>query len=513
MLELWFAAYESGVGELTDELAEKLHVVEIAHLDELLQYVRYNPPRARQQQTLLAQSLVVLRRRLQKQRQIEAPHGLVAQIAETYRSLYGQWSGNYLLLAWLAEIGGQQGLEAFLKLWLDMPPGDSLQVALAFQPLLQPERRSDLARLFPDLLAGIGHLPSAAIILDAANYLYRQRLVDRHPAEPRRAELAELLGRLVQHLDYLDERQMENLTITQRRAMVVDCVSLAVGLCNALALIGDATYTGKLYQALQLRHRRVRAEAAYALAMLGEEHGREVLLEMAADPAVRLRVLAYAEELGVLDHVGDEFRTEQARAESELAIWLAEQSQMGMPPHDLELVAARRLYWPGYREPVNCYLFRFTYRLARGEYSNIGIVGPVTHAFAADLTDLPVEDVFAVYAGWHAEHDEIFETDVRHLTEPSRRDVHRLKQLLAQEGFEQIQPLRLGFFFGERALIARATRNAQSGVVVAGPQHVEWWPNDPKRRGFGPDEAFAIFKGRRLLGVFNQDLLGEPVGD
>ncbi len=65
--------------------------------------------------------------------------------------------------------------------------------------------------------------------------------------------------------------------------------------------------------------------------------------------------------------------------------------------------------WPSYTEPQTCYLFRFTYPLSNGQYTNVGIAGPVVHAFNADMAELPELDIYAAFAGWQAEHPEIFE--------------------------------------------------------------------------------------------------------
>jgi HEAT repeat protein len=87
--------------------------------------------------------------------------------------------------------------------------------------------------------------------------------------------------------------------------MVSDSAGLTVALINALALIGDASVTGKLHQALELEHRGIRVEAAEALAKLGDEAGVEMLVALSGDPVVRPRVAAALEELGHLDKIGD----------------------------------------------------------------------------------------------------------------------------------------------------------------------------------------------------------------
>src|SRR5204863_9221024 len=139
-----------------------------------------------------------------------------------------------------------------------------------------------------------------APILDLAKCLTREKLVERHPATDVAAELISLLGELVQTLLVLEERPDEfGDTPQQLSRRVARGVALAVSLCDALALIGDKSATAKLYQTLQVGHRRLRTEAAAALARLGEEEGKAELVKLAAEPIARLRVLAYAKGLGI----------------------------------------------------------------------------------------------------------------------------------------------------------------------------------------------------------------------
>jgi hypothetical protein len=270
-----------------------------------------------------------------------------------------------------------------------------------------------------------------------------------------------------------------------------------------LALIGDKSAVGKLYQAMELSHRRLRAEAAAALARLGEQAGQRVLLQLAAEPVIRLRVLAYAGELGILDQVEDQFKTEAAKAEADLALWLAQPAQMGVPPSRCELVDSRQQAWPGYDEPVDCFLFRFVYEFGAAQFSNIGIAGPVTHAFAADLADLPPDDIYAAFAGWQAEHEDVYQLPVDELSDPQRVDVLRLERRLRDEGYDAIQPHALGFFFGDKALVATATYQGQPGVAVADQLHCLWWPHRGSPRPIDPEAAYCIYKGRKLLRAFN----------
>jgi hypothetical protein len=344
------------------------------------------------------------------------------------------------------------------------------------------------------------------MILDLANFVTRREMVPRHPSDGRQAQLAALLGSVVGRLGALEsvapDDQTQMKAISQQ---VAEGVSIAVSLCDALALIGDPIVVGKLYQASELGHRRLRTEAVAALARLGEEPGAEALVQLAAEPVVRLRVLAYAEELGILDQVDEQYKTGQAHAEAELSLWLAQPSQMAVPPNSCELVDQRSQYWPGFDEPVDCYLFRFVFLINEAEFSNVGIAGPLTHAFAADLSDLPPDDVYAAFAGWQAEHEEIQEAGMDSLDERQRMDVARLQRALAEAGNEAIQPQTLGSFFGDRVLVATAQQDNMPGVALADGQRTYWWPQGDSRRPIGPGEAYCIYKGRKLLQAFNAE--------
>jgi hypothetical protein len=243
------------------------------------------------------------------------------------------------------------------------------------------------------------------------------------------------------------------------------------------------------------------------LARLGDERGREELIALAAEPVARLRVLAYARELDLIDEVPDEYRTPIAEAEAELCVWLAEPTQFGLPPSRCELVDDRELYWPGFEEPVWCFLFRFTYNvLAQGKelvYSNVGIAGPVTHAFTADLGDLAPDDIYAAFAGWLAEHMVIQEFDVERLSQSERLEATRLERRLHDAGYSQIEPKVMGYFFGEKALVAPAQRESVPGIAVVDFHDIYFYPTRDSRRSLGVREAYCIYKGRKLLRTFN----------
>jgi hypothetical protein len=232
-------------------------------------------------------------------------------------------------------------------------------------------------------------------------------------------------------------------------------------------------------------------------------------MKLAEEPVARLRVLEYARELGLADQIDPQWQTPQARAEAELAVWLAEPTQFGIPPASLELFDQRRQYWPGYDEQVECFLFRFIYVVGvrdEGQRSlaNIGIAGPLVHAFLADLADLPPDDIYAAYAGWQAEHDEIRQYDVARLSRSEKLEVQRLARRLHDAGYAAIEPQLMGYFFGDKALVATAELSGVPGVAVADFAEIAFFPRRHSRRPLGPQESYAIYKGRKLLKSFNR---------
>lgn len=434
---------------------------------------------------------------------------LLKVLQQLYLQLPNRSSAKAPILTWLAASGEASQLELLVELLLDDPPDDEQQVALALSPLFL-KRPLPVEAVFPKLFAAIDKPQLAAAVIDLANFLYREGMADTHPGLALAPQLMELLGSLTHSLQLLEERPEDFAETPQQLGQrVAHSVSLAVSLCDALALIGDERAIAKLRQALSLSHRRVRTEAAAALARFGEQPGQDALLELAAEPVARLRVLAYADELKLTGKIPPQFRTPAARAESELVVWLAEPTQFGVPPTQLELVDQRRMHWPGYSGEVDCFLFRFSYHLTledgkQRSYSNVGIAGPLAHAFTADLADLPPDDIYAAFAGWQAEHEDIKQYEVSRLSKAEQLEVVRLQRRLHDAGYSEIEPQQMGYFFGEKALLATARRDGAAGVAVADFEDILFYPVRQPRRSLGIEEAYAIYKGRKLLRAFNQ---------
>lgn len=482
-------------------------------LEELLRRIAKLPlPLSEQADRLLANWLmatVQARRKATAGRQpVESTASFQDLVESLYLGLGASSRARAQLLAWLATGGATADLQLFARLIVEEPPADDQDVMQALAPLFQ-QQRSKAALLYPRLLSAMTQPVLAAPVLDLANFLTRENLLDRHPAAEVANELVQLLGELVQTLLRMEERPDQFGDSAQEVSQrVARGVALAVSLCDALALIGDRHAVGKLYQALRVGHRRLRTEAAFALARLGEAQGVTELAQLAAEPVARLRVLAYATELGVTAKIDPQFTTPEARAEAELCVWLAEPTQYGVPPSSCELVDQRQQHWPGFDDPVDCYLFRFQYVVtvesSEQSFSNIGIAGPLTHAFVADLGDLPPEDIYAAFAGWHAQHADIREFDVAHLSKSEQLEVQRLKRRLHDAGYSSIEPERMGYFFGEKALIANAARQAVNGVAVVDFQNTLFFPERHSKRPLGLEEAYSIYKGRKLLKLFNR---------
>jgi hypothetical protein len=267
---------------------------------------------------------------------------------------------------------------------------------------------------------------------------------------------------------------------------------------------------GTLRQALTLSHRRLRVLAAHALARLGEPAGTAALVELAAEPVVRPLALACLEELNELQRVEPRLRSPAARAEGELAAWLAQPSRFGLPPAEMDLIDASRLPWPGHEEPIDCFLFQYEYHLPQGEFSGVGIAGPVTHALYADLEDLSPDDVYALYAGWSVEHAEISETPAEDLDPQRLAHWRGLQQTLQLQGYRDVQLVKVGHFFGDDFYVATACRSSddqatQSGVLIAEDRAMDWFPVPAGPRPLGPSEIYWLFLGRRILRAFHRE--------
>lgn len=430
----------------------------------------------------------------------------VKKLAEWYRTPGCETLLRFPILRTLAIDGYAPALAALAELIVEAPPTDERQATMALVPLFQPraEKLSGAAALFPKLLDAVGRPVLAPIVLDLGNFLTRRRVLTEHPAKGRVGELAHLLGELALRLGRIEESPREYASTPQELSKIVnDAVTLMVSLCDSLALCGDPSATAKLRQVLDLPHRRMQTEAAAALARLGDEEGLERLKTLAKEPVVRTRVLYYLEELGATEKVEAALRTPEARAEGDLAAWMAQPTRFGVAPDTLELIDRQTQYWPGYVDRVECFLFVYEYQRGAQTVAGVGIVGPTTNALQNDLQDLPATDIYALYAGLDSEHPEIYETPVTELSPDQEQAWEQVRGALGKQGYDHLELATWGHFFGEQHAVATAKHGGRGGVLVVADDHSEWF-SLPTARGLGPREAYAIFKGRKLLKSFNK---------
>lgn len=414
------------------------------------------------------------------------------------------------LIGWLATFDSAPLLELAANELVSHPPGAAQDATLVLSSLFRTKRTYPVHAIFPKLLEGLNSPVTAALVLDLGNFLMRHRRVERHPAAALHQELQDQLSKTIARLEILGESTRPNpgasnsqQELRVRMEQINEAITLAISLCDAIAWVGDRSAIDLLSRASNLPHRRLRTEAASALARLEDSRGIEILAELAAEPLVRLRALAYLRELGVEKEAAAEFRTPEALAQAEMVVHLAEPTQFGLPPTECDLLERRTQFWPGYDHPIECYLFHYRYQAAGSEYANVGIVGPLTRSVVADLSDLAPPDIYAFYAGWHAEHEDIKEVSADEAERAFAADFSRLRRKAVEGGLAAFEPVKLGLFFGDKVLVGMGERAGIHGAAVVDDSNIAFYPFGGKRAPIGPDEAYDIYKGRRLLASFN----------
>lgn len=485
---------------------------ELAHLVDVfigrLDQISIHPSRLRLvMQMLAARVLRTLTEADADERESLRDQPLVSPSAltELYQRLSeadGQAAAHTLQM--LAAQLDEESIDLLAGVLAESPPEDWKQVALGLSPLWNADAET-LAFFFERLDSQHLHPSTLSILIDLAGYATRSGKLAEHPWQGRQAELASLLSSVVQRLHALEREPAKFGTdVAEVQRVLNDSVSLTISLCDALGLVGNGLESSAaLQQAMQLSHRRIQAEAAGALARLGVEEGRQRLVELARDPVARLRAVGYAEELGFAERIDEDLRLPVALAEAELVSWLASAEQYGIAPQHVELIDTRSQYWPGYEEPRDCYLFRYEYELPAGRVSNIGIAGPATHAFTVDLSALPLDDVYAIFAGWQAEHEDIFEIPMTGLNVAQRREADRLIEILAAQHLQVEEPVALTFLLGEVALLAIVDGERGQRCAITDGLETLHFATSSSSTSLTPAIVLALYRGRKLLRTFN----------
>lgn len=374
-------------------------------------------------------------------------------------SRHSNLDGSLLQVAFAS--GHPTAIQMGVDFLLQFPPQAWTSASLALSPLLQYDSW-DVEVVFPRILES-SHPAILASALDIANHLFTTGRLTPHPCESRFGDLVSLLGGIVQRLSVMEEDPSKfGQQASEVQKILFDSVSLCVSLCHTLSFLDNDACIGKLMQASELRHRRIRTEAAFALAKLKHPRGTELLIELAADPASRSRAIAYAAELGCSEQIDEKYKSILAQAEAQLAQWLAQVEQMGIAPSRLEFLEQRTLPWPGFEIPQECFLFRFGYSMADGEFSNVGIAGPVAKAFSQDLANISTDDAFAIFAGWDIEHPEIYEQDARRLPIAVQEQVREWIEGSLQNEFDTVEPVFVGSFFEQQVLVGLGVKEGRT---------------------------------------------------
>lgn len=377
------------------------------------------------------------------------------------------------------------------------------EAAVASAAMLLQRRDLEGDQLFPELIACLWQPSMTTAVVQLANHCHRQSPDEPHALDDELPRLQELLAAVIERLERF-EHSLENASLDSSGvASIHEAIDLCVALCDAVALCEYPPAQSSLERAAKLRHRRIVCEATYALAKQGDAAATQLLIGLAAEPVIRLRVLQYAEELGLGDRIAEQWLTPAAVAQSHVALYLASPEVFGVAPTNIELIDDETLAWPGYEAPQTCYLFRYTYAAGDRSHSNIAIAGPLVRTTVGDLAELPVEDIYSLYAGWQAEHPEIREFPLSELLETDLASVDQLTSDAETDGFDDVVPQRLGRFFGTDVLLASASRDDVAGVLIADGNESLFYPHTGRPRPLSLEEAYCVYKGRRLLRTFN----------
>lgn len=424
---------------------------------------------------------------------------LLQHVAQLYASYQGQGLSRCegTLLQVLFSSGHTTAIQIGVDMLLVRPPLDWEDVSVALSPLMQSHHWK-LEDVFPRLFNCT--TPSVlAPALDVANHAFLKRSLAEHPAKSEFTRLLALMGGLVQQLGVLEENPAKfGNSVEAIQKILFDSVSLCVSLCHTFGLVGNPDAIGKLNQAIQLSHRRIRTEAAFALAKLGDKKGEQQLLELAADISSRHRAIVYAEELGIENRIDDRWTTAAAIAESQLANWLAQNEQMGVVPARMELLDQRTLGWPGFDRPQECFLFRYEYDMHDSVYSNVGFSGPMCHTFAQDLANISLDDTYAIFLGNDIDHPDAYELPPNSI---DARIVERTQRLLEAlpTNVEMVEPLLCGCFFEHFGVLGRVAINGDLRIaVVSEDERITCEPFTTKNQA-DPMLTYWLWRGRTFL--------------
>jgi hypothetical protein len=397
--------------------------------------------------------------------------------------------------------GHSSSLRLAVDLLVESPPGDWKDSAHGLSTLMQSTDWK-LADVFPRILETQN--PSVlAPALDLANSMVRKHGVTPHPAACKFDSLLSVFGAVTLQLQALEENPRKFSDSVQAiQRILFDAVSLLVACCDSFALIGDPRAIGKLNQAIELKHRRIKLEAAYALVKLGESRALDLIVELLQDDSSRPRAIAYLNELSAEDRIGAEWTSSLAKAKSDLAIWLSQPEQFAIPPSKIELVEQRTMHWPGFEGPQECFLLQFDYGTGDGSYSNVGFSGPFASAMSLDIKSLSNDAAFAMFLANDVQDDSESKIDWDSLTSHQKDSYADWLDELASKGLEQIEPLARLRTLGSEGLLCQG-RTADGGLwgILTDGESVIRCPAGTQTF----ETLFLQWKGKLALAVLGEE--------
>jgi hypothetical protein len=242
--------------------------------------------------------------------------------------------------------------------------------------------------------------------LDFANRIARENKIDRHPFDSAKGKL--LLRRWIAKSPPAE-------------------FSYAVSATASLPWISNPERDKLLKLAQKHPDQKVRLEAAWASAKIGDRKGIDQLVAMCLDPRFSELATIYLKELGRKDVIPKQARTGDFKAMAEMCSWLAYPTEYGAPPDEIELYDTRRIYWPPTKDTRRVWLFKYCYKAGEArtkEDVGIGMVGSITFALFGEVTaKMSPEDVYSLHCCW--------ELQMRHdKRAPKKRNVKEGRKLL-----------------------------------------------------------------------------------
>ncbi|MDA0658852.1 MAG: HEAT repeat domain-containing protein [Planctomycetota bacterium] len=507
--ELWLTTFGNQTGDRRQELIAYIQHASEQECTESLNLISVSDSLELNQTSQLETLVRTVLWRLLKL--VQPEHISIPTILHLYGRLDSNSGVRGTLLWALAKIGTPASCAAFTELLVTDPVSNEQEIGQVLSHFFQNDSY-DPQWLFPRLLDAMQHPAAATAVLDLANFLVRTGRVGQHPAKDRLNALRFLLENTTRQLQRLETAEAtDELSPRQVAQRVNEGVALAISICNCFSLTLDTAASEALRDASALRHRRLRLAAATALARLGDDNGRTMVVHLAAEPSVRIAACQVAQEMQFEESIPSVYRSPIAFAEARLVNHLSHPIRFGLPPQECEIRDQRVLHWPGYDQPVGCYVFEFTYQFPEFTFRNMAVAGPVELTVSFDLTDWRAVDIYALAAGWQSEHPEMETWDPASVPAYQKEKINDLISKCQRTGdYKNIQPWRIARFWENWHVIATAEKTLSSGsgaigtVVVGEEGRPEWFPQTDSARPVEPDMAYACYKGRLLLHAFNE---------